>query len=198
MQALIVSKKFGRRSINAPDLYAYVAGNPISFRDPAGEGPAEALIGAAIGGGWGLVTGLIEGERGYDLMNHILEDASIGGLTGLTDGLNLIAAPGLNLAARAGLNAAISGIGEAYKEEVSYMSTGCPKEFSGNKIALSALSGATGSLFGSALSSAASLSYAAKFHALYEDPEVLSAFFGSNIEGALSTIVPIVEISVMH
>jgi hypothetical protein len=36
MQALIVSKNFGRRSINAPDLYAYVGDNSISAIDPLG------------------------------------------------------------------------------------------------------------------------------------------------------------------
>jgi hypothetical protein len=45
---------------------------------------------------------------GYDLAAIIAADAAVGALTGLTDGLNLVA--------KAGINATVRATGEAYKE----------------------------------------------------------------------------------
>jgi hypothetical protein len=51
-------------------MYAYV-GNPISYRDPDGEDPLLAVIGAGAGLLYGLANGVIAG----DSRNELIADA---------------------------------------------------------------------------------------------------------------------------
>jgi RHS repeat-associated protein len=167
------------------NLYAYVNGNPVRYRDPTGKDPFLALIGAVGGFGYGYVAGLIEGQSGSDLYLHALEDAGIGGLTGLTDGLNLIP--------RVLANAGINAVGEAYKEEVSYMKTGCPREFNGTKIALAGFTSVLGDLGGNLVGNAFAGHATELTHILQESSLSVEQFVNTNIYGALSLAAPIID-----
>jgi len=118
-------------------------------------------------------------------MNHALEDGAIGGLTGLTDGLNLVA--------RVGTNAAINAVGEAYKEEVSYMNSGCPKEFNATRITFAAVGGAFGDLGGDLIGHALASSATALSHVVQESSAILEMLFESNISGAISLTPAAIE-----
>jgi hypothetical protein len=111
------------------------------------------------------------------LLVHALEDAAFGGLTGLTDGLNLAGALTVNV----GINAA----GEAYKEGIDQLATGCGK-FNGTKIAFAGLGGLVGDLGGKLAGSALSSARTELTHVFQESSPVLEAIIGSNISGAIS------------
>jgi hypothetical protein len=117
-------------------------------------------VGGVIYGG---IAGMIEGQSGNELFLHALQDGSIGALTGLTDGLNL----GWQLAANAGINAA----GEAYKEGLDQLSTGCGK-FNGTKIAFAGAAGLVGDLGGNLIGSSLASGATELSHVLQESSAV--------------------------
>ena len=114
-----------------------------------------------------------------------MEDAGIGGLTGLTDGLNLVP--------RVLANVGINAVGEGYKEWVSYMSTGCPREFDGTKIALAGATGVLGDLGGNLVGHALAGRATALTHILQESSLSIEQFVNANINGALSLAAPIID-----
>jgi RHS repeat-associated protein len=65
------------------NLYAYSFENPVSYRDPDGKDPFLAAIGFGGGLVYGTISGLIEGKSAGEIAINALEDASIGGLTGM-------------------------------------------------------------------------------------------------------------------
>jgi hypothetical protein len=74
----------------ANGVYAYAAGNPISYRDATGKDPLLAVIGALAGTGYGIVNGIIAGDSRDELIADAIAGASQGGLITLTDGLSLL------------------------------------------------------------------------------------------------------------
>lgn len=166
------------------NFYAYVGGNPLSYIDRTGKGPVEAGIGFAVGFGFGLIDGLINHESGWDLVNHGLEDGAFGGLTGLTDGLNLVG----KLAANAGINAA----GEAFKEGVDQLETGCG-HFSGTKIAFAATTGLFGDLGGKLVAGRLADTASGIAHSIMEASDPLEALVGGSISGSVGTVPTTIE-----
>jgi hypothetical protein len=166
-----------------------VNGNPISYRDPDGRDPLLAAIG--FGGGliFGTISGLIEGKTASEIAINALEDASLGGLTGLTDGLNLVGTLSLN----AGINAA----GEAFKEQVGIWNTGCEK-LNGTKIAFAGGSGLLGDLGGRVVSGGFAEAATVATHVVQESSDVLASILGANISGVLSLVPGTIERSVGH
>jgi RHS repeat-associated protein len=70
--------------------YAYVGGDPISYRDPDGREGILGAIGGVVGGVWGGVNGWIGGDRGWCLAVDVGAGAATGALAGLTNGLSLL------------------------------------------------------------------------------------------------------------
>lgn len=104
-------------------FYAYVGGNPLSYRDPTGQFIPEAVAGLVVGAAWGYVSGLVSGDHGDQLLHDVEVGAVVGGLAGLTDGGSLLADTGVSafwkgagVLARVGLNAG----GEAVRQKINY------------------------------------------------------------------------------
>jgi hypothetical protein len=106
------------------------------------------------------------------------------GLTGLTDGLNLVGSLSLNV----GINAA----GEAFKEQVGIWSTGCGK-LNGTKIAFAGASGLLGDLGGRVVSGGFAGAATAATHIIQEGSDVLASGIGANISGVLSLVPGTIE-----
>jgi RHS repeat-associated protein len=142
------------------NLYAYAGGNPVNSADPSGRCPLCALVGMGIGAVAGGVTAYLEGGDGY----AIAYAAGVGGLAGAVAGLTLGAASTMAVGAIAG------GVGNAAGQEYSKGSID-PAE-----VGLSALAGAGGGLWGSALEAAGG-------------SEVANAAFGGYMGAALQGMV---------
>ena len=141
---------FGGGQLN---FYAYVAGNPLGYRDPSGRFIPEAVIGAGIGLVFGVVNGVIAGDYGNGGWSGLaklgtdgLAGAGSGALIGLTDGMSLVG----GIAARSVLSAGIEVGREAITSEIN----GCLK-FSNRDITGAAFGSAFGDLVGAAASSGA-------------------------------------------
>ncbi|GLQ45760.1 hypothetical protein GCM10007862_08110 [Dyella lipolytica] len=65
-------------------FYGYAGGDPIMYRDPRGHELVLALIGAGVGGAFGLINGYLSGDRDF---NSLMEDTGTGALVGLVGGL---------------------------------------------------------------------------------------------------------------
>jgi hypothetical protein len=138
---------------------------------------------------YGGIAGAIEGQSGNALLVHALQDAGIGALTGLTDGLNL----GWQLAANVGINAA----GEVYKKSLDQLSTGCGK-FDGTKIAFAGAAGLVGDLGGKLIGSSFASGATELSHVLQESSEVTESLFGTNISGILGLAPSIITRAIGH
>jgi RHS repeat-associated protein len=72
-------------------FYAYVGGNPLSYRDPRGHEMVLALVGTVIGGAAGYINGRIQGDQGDQLWEDAGTGAAVGLVGGLTNGLSFAA-----------------------------------------------------------------------------------------------------------
>ena len=104
-------------------FYGYGGGNPLYFNDPTGRFIPEAVAGLVVGAAWGVVSGLVGGDHGDQLLHDMEVGAVVGGLAGLTDGGSLLADTGVSagwkaagVVARVGFNAA----GEAARQKLNY------------------------------------------------------------------------------
>lgn len=143
----------------------------------------SAAIGFVGGLAYGYVSGVIEGQSGSALYEHALEDAAFGGLTGLTDGLNLVGALATNVA--------INSAGEAYKQGIDQLSTGCGS-FNATKIVFAGAGGLLGDLGGKLVGSALSSSATELTHIVQDSSPYLESIAGSNISGAISLVPSII------
>ena len=152
------------------NLYAYVGGSPVSYLDSQGTTPIGVVVGFIGGLSFGTISSLIEGKSLEAALINGGEDAVVGGLIGLTDGLSLV--PILT-------RGAINGSAEAIKEEVH----GCGPD--SKKIFLAVAVGALGDIGGQVAEDAISSAATQASHYVIEAagwvaPAVGTALSGSN------------------
>jgi uncharacterized protein RhaS with RHS repeats len=158
------------------NLYAYVNGNPISYRDPDGEDPLLAVIGAGAGLLYGLANGVIAGDSRNELIADAIAGAASGGLIGLTDGLSLIGGIGFGAVTNAGI--------ESYRQIANSAITGCDK-FDKRGVAFAAAGSVFGDLVGGASSLIRAEGASVANHAIFlpEEYDNLAKFISLNVGG---------------
>ncbi len=165
--------------VGGGDVYAYVAGDPLTYRDPQGRELAAGIVGGAIGAIWGGINGYLEGDRGSTLLIDALSGAATGGLAGLTNGLSLTE----GLAGRA----VLSSIFEADRQVANGAIRGCIK-INKTQIALAGVASIFGDLAGTATTEQQALRATERLH--YNVPSVDTVFstvVGGNASGAIET-----------
>ena len=153
------------------------------YRDPQGHEFVLALVGAGIGGTWGLVNGLIAGDTGWELAADLGAGVATGGLAGLTNGLPLLD----GIAARSVLSAGI----EAYRQLARDAVTGCAR--SGiSDIVFAGAGSVIGDGIGSFSAAAASEQVGNALHMYVEPSEftatVVSGILGGSVAAPVSAI----------
>jgi hypothetical protein len=153
-----------------------VGGNPISYRDPDGEDPLLAVIGAGAGLLYGLANGVIAGDSRNELIADAIAGAASGGLIGLTDGLSLIGGIGFG------------AVTESYRQIANSAITGCDK-FDKRGVAFAAAGSAFGDLVGGASSLIRAEGASVANHAIFvpEEYDNLAKFISLNV-GGIATI----------
>jgi RHS repeat-associated protein len=156
------------------NFYAYVDGNPISYRDPDGEDPLLAVIGAGAGLLYGLANGVIAGDSRNELIADAIAGAASGGLIGLTDGLSLIGGIGFGAVTNAGI--------ESYRQIANSAITGCDK-FDKRGVAFAAAGSVFGDLVGGASSLIRAEGASVVNHAIFlpEEYDNLAKFISLNV-----------------
>jgi RHS repeat-associated protein len=158
------------------NFYAYVGGNPISYRDPDGEDPLLAVIGAGAGLLYGLANGVIAGDSRNELIADAIAGAAGGGLIGLTDGLSLLGGIGFGAVTNAGI--------ESYRQIANSAITGCDK-FDKRGVAFAAAGSVFGDLVGGASSLIRAEGASVANHAIFlpEEYDNLAKFISLNVSG---------------
>jgi RHS repeat-associated protein len=151
------------------NLYAYVSGSPVSYLDSQGTTPIGVAIGLVGGFSFGVISSLIEGKSFEAALINGGEDAVVGGLIGLTDGLSLV--PILT-------RSAISGATEAIKEEVH----GCGPD--STKISFAVAAGALGDFGGEVAAGAISSAATQASHYVTEAAGWVAPAVGTAISGS--------------
>lgn len=141
------------------------------------------LVGAGIGGTWGLVNGILAGDRGWELAADVGAGVATGGLAGLTNGLSLLD----GIAARSVLSAGI----EAYRQLAQDAITGCARSNIAD-IVFAGGGSVVGDGIGSFSAAAASEQLGSALH-MYVDPSEFTTTVVSGIVGG-SVAAPVFAI----
>ncbi len=105
------------------NLYSYVLDDPVDRMDPSGQDPVSAIAGTAIGIGFGLVNGYLNGDRGSQLVHDALIDGLAGGVAGLLDDPAAAVAVERDLIAATldtGLSVGVNTSAEIARQELNY------------------------------------------------------------------------------
>jgi hypothetical protein len=158
--------------------YAYVAADPISNRDPSGHELVAGAIGTVLGGGFGLVTGYLSGDRGEALLVDVGAGALTGGLAGLTNGLSLLEGIGTRAVVSAGI--------EGYRQLANDAVTGCVKDANVKALVLAGAGSAVGDGIAIPFSTGLGEAFGAFNHTVALESETVTAALGSSIAGVVS------------
>lgn len=175
VRAYLAGQPVGLEQVGNP--YVYVRNNPLRWTDPEGREVLLGLVGAGIGGAWGLVNGYIAGDRGSKLWVDFTAGAATGGLAGLTNGFSLAE----TIVARSMISAGI----ESYRQLANSAISGCVN-INQSDIALAGVTSIFGDLAGEAAAAGAALRATNRLQYNVPRSDMFSTVVGGNAAGAIT------------